>query len=120
MVGSLPGCCECAASGHTAAVPPSSVMNSSPRRRRQAGLVGRSDRASCRPIAFDELHIGLLDHLAVDGRLDVFAPRVVDVHLVVDGLRGGGGLLLRHRNGLQRGRLEGASRKDRAKCDQSL
>ena len=64
-----------------------------------------------RPIAFDELHIGLLDHLAVDGRLDVFAPRVVDVHLVVDGLRGGGGLLLRHRNGLQRGRLEASKPK---------
>src|SRR4051812_20110511 len=28
------------------------------------------------------------------------------MHLVVDGLRGGGGLLLRNRDGLQRGRLE--------------
>ena len=65
-----------------------------------------------RPIAFDELHIWLLDNLPVDGRPDMLAPRIVDVHLVVDWLRGGGGLLLRHRNGLQLRRLE-ASKPER-------
>ena len=63
-----------------------------------------------RPIAFNQLHIGLLDNLPIDGRLDVLAPSVVDVHLVVHRLRGGRGLLLRHRNRLQRRRLESAQR----------
>ena len=33
-----------------------------------------------RPIAFDELHIGLLDNLPVDARLDVITASVVDMH----------------------------------------
>jgi hypothetical protein len=38
MVGSLPACCARAASGHVAAAPPSSVMNS--RRLNQSNCIG--------------------------------------------------------------------------------
>ena len=41
MVGSLPGCCARAASGHAAAAPPSSVMNS-----RRSHSITSSARAS--------------------------------------------------------------------------
>ena len=63
--------------------------------------------------AFNQLHIGLasVDHLAVDGRHQVLALRIPNMHLEVDRLRRLR-LLLRHRNGLPRRRLE-ASKPER-------
>ena len=82
MIGNLPVCCARAASGHAAAAPPSSVMNSrrfirSPRRRGRAAIGGTS-----RPSALAVLR--LIDQLVLGRRLHRQVGRLLALEDAVD------------------------------------